>query len=260
MNILVFLKQVPASTEVRMNPETHTLIRSGAKSQTNPDDLHALQMAVDMRAQTGGSITAVTMGPPQATAVLREAMLLGADKGILLTDKLFAGSDTLSTGFVLAALVQKLGNADILVFGKQAIDGDTAQVGPSVAARLGLPQLTDVRKIKEVTSSHIVLQRESGNALQTLKSPLPCVLTVSKEANQLSIPTLRAWEKAQAQNIVTWGAKDLKLETGMLGLTGSPTRVVHISVPESTSTLTRLQSVDDLINLFTKKDKSCPNL
>lgn len=260
MNIIVFLKQVPASTEVRMNPETHTLVRSGAKSQTNPDDLHALQMAVDIRTRVGGIITAVTMGPPQAEAVLREAMLLGADKGILLTDKLFAGSDTLSTGLVLAALVRKLGNADILLFGKQAIDGDTAQVGPSVAAQLGIPQLTDVRKVNEVAPRHIVLQRQSGNSIQTIESPLPCVLTISKEANELSVPTLRAWEKAQMQDITSWGAKDLELKSENLGLTGSPTRVVSIAIPESTSTLTLLQSTTDLVNRLKTIIPSCPNI
>lgn len=259
MNIIVFLKQVPASTEVRMNPETHTLIRSGTKLQTNPDDLHALQMAVDIRSQAGGIITAVTMGPPQAEAVLREAMLQGADKGILLTDKCFAGSDTLSTGKVLSATVQKLGNADILLFGKQAIDGDTAQVGPSVAAQLQIPQLTDVREIDKVTSTHIILKRQSGNSIQTIESNLPSVLTVSKEANELSAPTLKTWEKIHARAITIWNANDLNLKSDSIGLTGSPTRVVNITIPESSSSLSWLHDINDLIHTITQISKPCPN-
>lgn len=159
MKQIVFLKQVPASTQISIDPVTHTLVRHGNKSQTNPDDLHALRMAVEIRNRVGGEIIAVTMGPLQAEAVLREALLYGADEAILLSDRMFAGSDTWSTAYVLSAAVKKIGNADLLLFGKQAIDGDTAQVGPGVAGKLDIPQLTEVQSVLDISAANIVVKK-----------------------------------------------------------------------------------------------------
>lgn len=247
MKQIVFLKQVPASTEVRIDPVTHTLVRAGAKSQTNPDDLHALQAAVDIRKQRGGTIIAVTMGPPQAEAVLREAFMLGADEAVLLTDRAFAGSDTWSTSYILAAAARKLLSLGegketkeegkeidcLLLFGRQAIDGDTAQVGPGVAARLSFPQLTEVRRILAAETSAIEVEKITDRGTQTLKASYPCALTIVKEANTLPAPTLHAWEQSQQKSITRWTAADLNLDPSLIGLNGSPTHVVRTEVPVS---------------------------
>lgn len=251
MKQIVFMKQVPASTEVRIDPVTHTLVRAGARAQTNPDDLHALQMAVDLKRQAGGTIVAVTMGPPQAEAVLREALMFGADEAILLTDRAFAGSDTWSTGYVLAAAVRKIGAPSLLLFGKQAIDGDTAQVGPGVAARLDMPQLTEVRRVISVSGNDITIEKVSDTGTQVLRAPFPCTLTVTKEANELPAPTLRAWERAREKAIACWSASDLGLDISLTGLAGSPTRVVKTAVPEKASSVRWITNITELSKLLT---------
>lgn len=251
MKQFVFLKQVPASTEIHIDPVTHTLVRAGAKAQTNPDDLHALQTAVEIRSVAGGTIVAVTMGPPQAEAVLREALMFGADEAILLTDRAFAGSDTWSTGYILSSAVKKAGGATLLLFGKQAIDGDTAQVGPGVAARLNLPQLTEVRRIMEVLPESIVIEKISDNGTQVLRSSFPCVLTVTKEANVLPSPTLRAWERAQQKPVTRWSISDLGLDSSAVGLSGSPTRVVKTSVPQHEVSVKWAGNVSELAGILT---------
>lgn len=257
MKQIVFLKQVPASTEVRIDPVTHTLMRAGAKSQTNPDDLHALQAAVEIRRQLGGTITAVTMGPPQAEAVLREAMMFGADEAVLLSDRAFAGSDTWSTSFILSAAVRKLlaqeqkdTTALLLLFGKQAIDGDTAQVGPGVAARLSFPQLTEVRRILALEQNTIEVEKMADLGTQVLKASFPCVLTIVKEANTLPAPTLRAWEQAQQKEITRWTATDLGLDASFSGLHGSPTRVVRTEVPSSAHSVQWVKNETELFQLI----------
>lgn len=254
MKQIVFMKQVPASTEVRIDPVTHTLVRAGAKAQTNPDDLHALQLAVELRRQIGGTIVAVTMGPPQAEAVLREALMYGADEGVLLTDRAFAGSDTWSTSYILAAAARQIGAASLLLFGKQAIDGDTAQVGPGVAARLDLPQLTEVRRVSSLSAESITVEKVSDGGIQVLRSSLPCVLTVTKEANLLPPLTLRAWEQAQQKSVTCWSATDLALDPACIGLKGSPTRVVKTTVPEKGSHVKWISDVAELCSLLIKEE------
>ena len=251
MKQIVFMKQVPASTEIRIDPVTHTLVRAGAKAQTNPDDLHALQMAVDVRKQIGGIIIAVTMGPPQAEAVLREALMFGADEAVLLTDRAFAGSDTWSTGYVLAAAAKKIGNSSLLLFGKQAIDGDTAQVGPGVAARMNMPQLTEVCRLLSISADHITVEKVSDTGTQMLRSSFPCTLTVSREANELPAPTLRAWEEAQKKKVTCWSASDLGLDISLTGLNGSPTRVVRTTVPEKATEIRWIAGITELSELLT---------
>lgn len=261
MKQIVFLKQVPASTEVRIDPVIHTLMRAGTKSQTNPDDLHALQAAVEIRNKIGGSIVAVTMGPPQAEAVLREALTLGADEAYLLTDRAFAGSDTWSTSYILAAATRKILSSNpqeesidnkevLLLFGRQAIDGDTAQVGPGVAARMSFPQLTEVRRILMAGSEDIEVEKITDRGTQILKASYPCVLTIVKEANRLPAPTLRAWEHAQQQKIQCWTAADLELDSSFIGLNGSPTRVVRTEVPVSSHAIEWLEDPSKLSQLI----------
>lgn len=256
MKQVVFLKQVPASTQITTDPVTHTLVRSGNKSQTNPDDLHALRMAVELREKQGGEIIAVTMGPLQAKAVLNEALLHGADRAILLSDKMFAGSDTWSTSYVLAAAVKKIGNVDLLLFGKQAIDGDTAQVGPGVAAQLGIPQLTEVQSILDLTTTNIVVRKNSDRGKRIMLSAFPCVLTVSKEANNLPAPTLQDWENAQIKESVHWDAAHLKLENTFLGLVGSPTRVVKTEAIPNTKSIRWIKDISELKTICINSTKT----
>lgn len=255
MKQIVFLKQVPASMHIHIDPVTHTLVRAGAKAQTNPDDLHALQAAIEIRSQAGGTIVAVSMGPPQAEAVLREALMFGADEAVLLTDRAFAGSDTWSTGYILASAVRKIEKASILLFGKQAIDGDTAQVGPGVAARLELPQLTEVLKIKEVSNDSVTIEKVGDNGTQILRSSFPCVMTITKEANKLPAPTLRAWEEAQKKPLICWSANDLSLDVSVIGLNGSPTRVVKTTVPSKSSSIIWVKDIFDLAKIVTTIEK-----
>lgn len=250
MEYIVFIKQVPASTNIYIDPETNTLVRAGAKAQVNPYDLHALQAAVEMKTQTGGTITVVSMGPPQAEAALREAMVFGADEAVLLSDRAFAGSDTWSTSAILAAAVRKLAKGDVLLFGKQAIDGDTAQVGPGVAAQLDLPQLTDLVRICELGDKDITLEKRTDRGVQKLRVTLPCAVTVTKEANKLPHPTIRQWEAAQTKPLIRWGLADLQVDPAQIGLAGSPTRVVRTGVPERAGSVRMFETVQDLATLI----------
>lgn len=252
MKQIVFLKQVPVSTHISIDPVTHTLVRHGNKSQTNPDDLHALQMAVEIRNRVGGIIVAVTMGPLQAEAVLKEAFLYGADEAILLSDRMFAGSDTWSTSYVLSSAVKKIGDADLLLFGKQAIDGDTAQVGPGVAGQLNIPQMTEVQSVLDISSANIVVKKTFDYGTRIQRSSFPCVLTVSKEVNTLPAPSLQDWENAQQKVITHWGASQLKVESAFLGLNGSPTKVVKTHAISNDKSIQWIKDVSDLKEICTK--------
>jgi len=231
-DILVFLKQVSAGNNVKIDPQTNTLIRQSARVQTNPDDLHALQMAVNLKMQMGGGkITAISMGPLRAEKTLREAIMFGADNAVLVTDKHFGGSDTYCTSSILAATVIKISPNAVLFFGKQTIDGDTAQVGPGVAAHLNISQLIEVLEIKEFNDDFIVVEKKCNNGSQEIKSSLPCVITVSKNTTKLPVPTLNMWLKSQEAEILHLGIADLELEIQKVGLKGSPTKVIKTEVP-----------------------------
>ena len=228
---IVFLKQVPLSTKVDLDPVTKTLKRSSALSQTNPDDLYALQMALDLKRQSGAEVIAVSMGPASAETVLREALQRGADRAILLSSPAFAGSDTWCTSLVLASAVRKIGAYDLLFFGKMAIDGDTAQVGPEVAGQLDIPQVTCLAAIEQLTTHGIVVSRKSGTCLQRMEIELPCAVMVSRENGKLSCMTLSGWRRAQQQEILYWNEKDMGIDVSSVGLHASPTRVVSTAVP-----------------------------
>lgn len=229
---IVFLKQVPRSTQVEMDPVTKTLRRSSAMSQTNPDDLHALQAALDLKRQTGAEVVAVSMGPVSAETVLREALQRGADRAVLLSSRAFAGSDTWCTSLVLSAAARKIGGYDLLFFGKMAIDGDTAQVGPEVAGQLDIPQVTQLVEISAVSENTMQVRRKSGRGIQNMEIDLPCAVMVSRENNELDMLTLSGWRHAQRQEIVCWDEADLQLETEKVGLAASPTQVVATDVPQ----------------------------
>ncbi|MEW6171050.1 MAG: electron transfer flavoprotein subunit beta/FixA family protein, partial [Candidatus Omnitrophota bacterium] len=191
MNIIVCIKQVPETTEVKINPETNTLIREGVKSIINPFDMYAIEEAVQLKEKFGGKAIALTMGPPQAEAALREAISFGLDEGILVCDRAFAGSDTWATSYTLAGAVKKIGSFDIIICGKQASDGDTAQVGPGIATHLDIPQVTYVKKVEEVKDNSMRVQRMMEEGFEVIETPLPALLTVVKEINTPRIPSLK---------------------------------------------------------------------
>ncbi len=232
MNIIVCIKQVPDTAEIRINPETNTLMREGVPSIINPFDLHAIEAAIRIREETGGKVTALTMGPPQAETALREAVSMGVDEVVLLSDRAFAGSDTWATSYTLAKAIKKLG-ADVVFCGKQAIDGDTAQVGPETAEFLNIPHVSYIRKIEEVSGTSIRVQRMMDEGYDVVESSLPVLLTVVKELNQPRMPSLRGKMAAKKAEIKKMGMADIGAEEDNLGLKGSPTQVKNIFAPET---------------------------
>ena len=231
MNIIVCIKQVPETTEVRINPETNTLVREGVKSIINPFDMYAIEEAVRLKEKFSGKVTVITMGPPQAESALREAISLGIDEAILISDRAFAGSDTWATSYTLAGAIKKAGRYDLILCGKQASDGDTAQVGPGISAHLDIPQVTYVKKIEEVKENSLRCERMTEEGFEIIETPLPALLTVVKEINEPRIPSLRGMMRAKQAKILTWTQKELTLDSQKIGLCGSPTQVVKIFTP-----------------------------
>jgi electron transfer flavoprotein beta subunit len=232
MHVAVCIKQVPDSAEVRINPDTGTLMREGVPSIINPYDLHALEAALAIKEANGAKVTVVTMGPPQAESALREAVSMGADDAVLLTDKAFAGSDTWATSHALSRAMEKL-SPDIILCGKQAIDGDTAQVGPEVAEMMGMPHIAYVRKFEEVKEDSIRVQRLMEEGHDVVASPLPVLLTVVKELNEPRLPSIKGKMRAKKAVVVKWSAADIGADENDLGLKGSPTQVRKIFAPEA---------------------------
>ncbi|MDP2943836.1 MAG: electron transfer flavoprotein subunit beta/FixA family protein [Candidatus Omnitrophota bacterium] len=231
MNIIVCIKQVPETTQVQINPETNTLIREGVKSIINPFDMYAIEEAVRLKEKFGGKVTVITMGPPQAESALREAISLGIDEGILLTDRAFAGSDTWATSYTLAAAIRKIAQYNLILCGKQASDGDTAQVGPGISSHLDIPQVTYVKKIEEVKNGSMRVERMTEEGFEIIETPLPALLTVVKEINEPRIPSLRGMMRAKQAKIIAWSQKELNLDSQKIGLSGSLTQVVKIFTP-----------------------------
>ena len=231
MHVVVCVKQVPNTTQVRINPETNTLVRDGVESILNPFDENALEMALQLKEKHPGTkITVLTMGPPQAAEVLKEAVGRGADAVVLLCDRAFAGSDTWATSYALSTAIGKLEKPDLILFGKQAIDGDTAQVGPGVADWLGLPCIAYARKI-EIADGKAVVERTYEDGYEKLEVALPCALTVVKEANVPRMASLRGKMAAKKLNIAPMTAEASGADPAKLGLNASPTRVVKIFSP-----------------------------
>jgi len=231
MNIIVCIKQVPDTANVKIDPQTNTLIREGVESIINPFDMYAIEEAVRTKEKLGGSVLAVTMGPPQADAALREAISMGVDEAVLVSDRAFAGSDTWATSYTLACAIKKIGKFDIIFCGKQAADGDTAQVGPGVSMHLDIPQVTYVKKIEEVTPDHARVERMTEEGYEVIETPLPVLFTVVKEINEPRIPSLKGKMRAKSAQIRTLTANDIDADEKSLGLNGSPTQVVKIFTP-----------------------------
>lgn len=232
MNIVVCLKQVPGTTEVKINPETNTLIRQGIKNIINPFDSYALEEGVRLKEKYGGKVTAISMGPPQAVDMLKEAISLGADEAVLLSDRAFAGADTWATAYTLAGAVKKLGQIDLIICGRQSTDGDTAQVGPEMAEMLGAAFTAYVGLIEEITATGMRVKRMIDEGHEVIQSTLPAVITVTKEINIPRLPSLRGMMKAKSAKIPTWTLQDLGLDPNKVGLNGSFTRVVKIFTPQ----------------------------
>ena len=231
MNIMVCIKQVPNTADVKIDPKTNTLIREGVESIINPFDTYAIEEGVRLKEKFGGKVTVITMGPPQADAALREAISLGCDDAILISDRAFAGSDTWATSYTLAQAVSKIGPFDLILCGKQASDGDTAQVGPGIATHLDIPQVTYVKKVEEIKDNLARVERLVEEGYEVIETPLPCLFTVVKEINVPRLPSLKGKMKAKSAVIAKWGAKDLACEPKQIGLEGSPTKVVKIFNP-----------------------------
>ncbi len=254
MNLVVCIKQVPNTTEIRIDPVTNTLIRDGVESILNPFDAYAVEEAVRLKETHGGTVTAICMGPPQGEEILREAISLGVDNIILLSDRKFAGADTWATSLTLAAAIQKLGNIDLILTGQQATDGDTAQVGPGIAAHLDIPQTCFVRKIESVDCRKVVLQRLMEDGYDRVEMQLPAVVSVVKEINTPRLPSLRGKRNAKAAELTVWNCADLTLEEGAVGLNGSPTQVLSIFTPKHDKITEKFTgAVDEAVDLIVKR-------
>ncbi len=256
MNIVVCIKQVPDTAEIKIDPQTNTLMREGVPSIINPFDLNALEAGLQIRDNIGDSrVTVLTMGPPQAEASLREAVSMGADEAVLLSDRAFAGSDTWATSYTLALAIKKTG-ADIVICGKQAIDGDTAQVGPETAEFLDIPHIAYVKKIEEVKDGRIRVQRMMDEGYDIVESSLPVLLTVVKELNVPRMPSLKGKIAAKKAEIKKMDARDIGADEGSLGLKGSPTQVKNIFAPKVKSERRMIEgSPEEQVNELEKELK-----
>ena len=231
MNIIVCIKQVPNTTDVKIDPVKNTLIREGVESIINPFDTYAIEEAVRLKERFSGKVTVVTMGPLQAESALREAVSLGCDEGILASDRKFAGSDTWATSYTLSRAIKKIGAFDIILCGKQASDGDTAQVGPGISTHLDIPQVTYVKKIEEIKDNKARVERMTEEGYDVIETPIPCLFTVVKEINTPRLPSLKGMMRARSAQIIQWTAADINADPKNIGLDGSPTRVVKIFTP-----------------------------
>lgn len=232
MKIVVCIKQVPGTNHVKFDPATHNLMRSGMAGRMNPFDQNAIEAALELRDQVGGSVTLLSMGPDSTAETLRDGLAMGADDAYLLSARAFAGADTLATGYILAQAIRKIPNADLIIFGRQAVDADTGQVGPIVAENLNLPQATFASKLTPLDDHHISVQRDLGQSLQTLKLTLPAIVTVRAELNTPRYETPINIQASFKKPLTTWSDADLTLDRDRIGLAGSATVVRKIHEPE----------------------------
>ena len=232
MKYIVCIKQVPSTNEVRLDPETHAIIRDGRQSVINPFDLYAVELAKQLREKTGGTVTAISMGIPATERLLRECISRGADDAVLISDRAFAGSDTLATSYALSIGVIKMGGADLIICGKMAVDGDTAQIGPELAATLGIHHVTDVSEVLEISEKSITVRKltETGSFIE--KVQFPAVITVVKDIVQPGLPSIKGVRKSLTAPFMTMTAADAGADITRTGFAGSPTTVVKTFTPE----------------------------
>ena len=231
MNIIVCIKQVPDTTDVKIDPKTGTLIREGVPSIVNPDDKHAVEEALRLKEKFGGKVTALCMGPPQADDALREVSAMGVDDLILLSDRAFAGADTWATSYTLGEAIKKI-DYDLVICGREAIDGDTAQIGPQLAEHLNLPQITYVKNV-EVGDGKIICERALEDGYERVEAGLPALITVISDLNKPRYPSVGGIVSAyREKEVKVWGATDINADPKCLGLEGSPTEVRKTFAPE----------------------------
>ena len=256
MKILVCIKQVPDTVEVKIDPKTGTLIRDGVPSIINHDDKTGIEAALQLKEQLGGTVTVVSMGPPQADVALREALAMGCDEAYLVSAREFGGSDTYATSGILAAALKKVGY-DIVITGRQAIDGDTAQVGPQIAEKLSLPQVSYVEEVIEATEEYVVVKRQYEDGYHIIKIKTPCLLTAIAELATPRYMSVRGIVEAYEAEIKVLGFEDLKdeLELDMIGLKGSPTNVYQSFTKEVKGAGTILEglSADEAVKAIMDK-------
>lgn len=231
MEIIVCVKQVPDTTEVKIDPNTNSLIRQGVASIVNPFDKHAVEAALKLKEKCGGKVTILSMGPPQAKEALKECLAMGADEAVLVSDRAFGGADTLATSYTLSAAIKKIGNFDLIICGKQSIDGDTAQVGPELAEHLGIAQVTYTADI-EVNGDIVRIKREQEEGYEIVEAQLPLLITVVKSMNQPRHANVKGIMKANRKTIPLWELKDMDVDLERIGLKGSPTQVRRIFAPK----------------------------
>ncbi|MBA7480752.1 Caffeyl-CoA reductase-Etf complex subunit CarD [subsurface metagenome] len=232
MRIVVPIKQVPETKSVKMDEETGTVIREGVEAIVNPLDLYAIETAIQLREQLGGEVISISMGPPKAITALREAIAMGIDSAVLVSDSAFAGSDTWATSYILAEAIKRTGEFSLVICGERATDGDTGQVGPGIAAFLDLPVVTYVSRIEQITDQNCRVNRLVEDGYEDLSSSLPCVITVVKEISVPRLPTFRGKQRAKKIEIPVWGSDNLDVELSEVGVEGSPTRVIKIFKPK----------------------------
>jgi len=251
LKIVVCVKQVPDTTEVKIDPKTNTLMRQGVPSIVNPHDKHALEMALSLRDQLGGSVTVLSMGPMQSQEALRECLAMGADHAVLLSDREFGGADTLATSYTLAAGIRKVGDFDLIICGKQAIDGDTAQVGPEMAEHLGIPHITYASQVEvsagsvgsaagpagaaDTAGMVVRVHRDGEEGTEILEVKLPVLLTVTYYGDGPRLPVVKGIRQAFRANIDIWSVNDVEVDRNVLGLKGSPTQVRRVFSPDKRS-------------------------
>jgi electron transfer flavoprotein beta subunit len=254
MKIIVCMKQVPDAKDVRLDPVTNTLAREGVQSIMNPYDQHALEEAVRLKEAHSGEVVAITMGPPQAEEILRQAISCGADSGVLVSDRSFAGADTWATAYTLEHAIKQIGDFDLILCGKQAIDGDTAQVGPGLATRLGIPYLTCAQKIRESSAAGLVVERMMDDGYDLVTLEYPALLSVVKDINEPRVPSIKGKMKAKKAEIVRLSAADIQADPTCIGLPGSPTKVVSVFPPPARGERSVLQgTLDEQIDQLVDK-------
>jgi len=241
MNFIVCIKQVPGTTDIKIDPETNTLVREGVPGVINPFDTYALEEGVRLKERCGGRVTAISMGPPQAEEALRETISLGMDEAILISDRAFAGSDTWATSYVLSRAISRIADYDLIICGRQTLDGDTGQVGPGLSEMLRIPFVSYVSRVEEIREGYMKVQRMVEEGYETIETSLPAVITVVKEINVPRLPSLRGSMKAKTAQIPVWTAEDIGADADKAGLAGSPTRVVKIFFPRRTHQSEMLQ-------------------
>ena len=257
MNIVVCIKQVPDTTEIKIDPVKGTLIRDGVPSIMNPDDKGGLELALRMKDNYGANVTVITMGPPQAELILREALAMGADRAILLTDRKFAGADTLATSYALAGAMKTM-DYDLIIAGRQAIDGDTAQVGPEMAEHLDIPQVSYVIDAERLENGNLLVKKENEESIQTFEVEGKCLLTVLASAFDARYMTVAGIVDAYDKEVEIWSADKIEVDETKLGLKGSPTKVFQsfpkaMKAPGEVHEVSEEEAVELIVNKLKEK-------